>query len=148
MMEEKERPVININIHGGNNQILPVATKAEQHFYFSGSADAAGREVAAGPWTAVDEARLSVYVSDREKLRGYIAVLAACTTAIEVGEAVVGMYVDEPRVTQELIVKEVFISALLPFLVKVVRGKGIDNLRHSINEAWTAYKRNRQKKGL
>ena len=148
MMEEKERPVININIHGGNNQILPVATKAEQHFYFSGSADAAGREVADGPWTAVDEARLSVYVSDREKLRGYIAVLAACTTAREVGEAVVGMYVDEPRVTQELIVKEVFISALLPFLVKVVRGKGIDNLRHSINEAWTAYKRNRQKKSL
>ena len=120
MMEEKERPVININIHGGNNQILPVATKAEQHFHFSGSADAAGREVADGPWTAADEARLSVYVSDREKLRGYIAVLAACTTAREVGEAVVGMYVDEPRVTQELIVKEVFISALLPFLVKVV----------------------------
>ena len=148
MMEEKERPVININIHGGNNQILPVATKAEQHFHFSGSADAAGREVADGPWTAVDEARLSVYVSDREKLRGYIAVLAACTTAGEVGEAVVGMCVNEPRVTQELIVKEVFISALLPFLVKVVRGKGIDNLRHSINEAWTAYKRNRQKKGL
>ena len=148
MMEEKERPVININIHGGNNQILPVATKAEQHFHFSGSADAAGREVAAGPWTAVDEARLSVYVSDREKLRGYIAVLAACTTAREVGEAVVGMCVDEPRVSQELIVKEAFISALLSFLVKVVRGKGIDNLRHSINEAWTAYKRNRQKKGL
>ena len=147
-MEEKERPVININIHGGNNQILPVATKAEQHFHFSGFADAAGREVAGGPWTAVDEARLSVYVSDREKLRGYIAVLAACTTAGEVGEAVVDMCVNEPRVTQELIVKEVFISALLPFLVKVVRGKGIDNLRHSINEAWTAYKRNRQKKGL
>ena len=148
MMEEKERPVININIHGGNNQILPVATKAEQHFYFSGSADAAGREVADGPWTVADEARLSVYVSDREKLRGYIAVLAACTTAGEVGEAVVCMCVNEPRVTQELIVREVFISALLPFLVKVVRGKGIDNLRHSINEAWTAYKRNRQKKGL
>ena len=148
MMEEKERPVININIHGGNNQILPVATKAEQHFYFSGSANAAGREVADGPWTAVDEVRLSVYVSDREKLRGYLAVLAACTTAREVGEDVVCMCVDEPRVTQELIVKEVFISALLPFLVKVVRGKGIDNLRHSINEAWTAYKRNRQKKGL
>ena len=148
MMEEKERPVININIHGGNNQILPVATKAEQHFYFSGSVDAAGREVADGPWTVVDEARLSVYVSDRDKLRGYISVLAACTTAREVGEAVVCMCVNEPRVTQELIVKEVFISALLPFLVKVVRGKGIDNLRHSINEAWTAYKRNRQKKGL
>ena len=148
MMEEKERPVININIHGGNNQILPVATKAEQHFHFSGSADAAGREVAAGPWTAADETRLSVYVSDKEKLRGYIAVLAACTTAREVGEAVVGMCVDEPRVSQDLIVREAFISALLPFLVKVVRGKGIDNLRHSINEAWTAYKRNRQKKGL
>ena len=64
------------------------------------------------------------------------------------GEAVVCMCVDDPHVSQDLIVKEVFISALLPFLVKVVRGKGIDNLRHSINEAWTAYKRNRQKKGL
>ena len=100
------------------------------------------------PPGSVVEAVPAVEASDREKLRGYIAVLAACTTAGEVGEAVVGMCVDEPRVSQDLIVREAFISALLPFLVKVVRGKGIDNLRHSINEAWTAYKRNRQKKGL
>ena len=30
----EEKATININIHGGNNQILPNATHAEQHFHY------------------------------------------------------------------------------------------------------------------
>lgn len=30
----EEKPAVNINIHGGNNQILPNATHAEQHFHY------------------------------------------------------------------------------------------------------------------
>ena len=136
MMEEKQ-PIININIHGGNNQILPVATKAEQNFYFSGEAPGCPEpEVAGHPWTEEDERRLSVYVGDREKLKGYVATLAVCRTA------------GQPAITPELIVKEKFIRVLLPFLTAVDKGKGIDNLRLNINEAWAAYKRNRQKRGV
>ena len=29
----EEKATVNINIHGGNNQILPNATHAEQHFH-------------------------------------------------------------------------------------------------------------------
>ena len=47
-----------------------------------------------------------------------------------------------------LIAKEKFIRLLLPFLVRLEKGKGIDNLRLNINEAWTVYKRNRREKGL
>ena len=148
MMEEKQ-PIININIHGGNNQILPVATKAEQNFYFSGEAPGCPEpEVAGHPWTEEDERRLSVYVGDREKLKGYVATLAVCRTAGQAGEAVARMCADEPAVTPELIVKEKFIRVLLPFLTAVDKGKGIDNLRLNINEAWAAYKRNRQKRGV
>ena len=58
------------------------------------------------------------------------------------------MCADEPAITPELIVKEKFIRVLLPFLTAVDKGKGIDNLRLNINEAWAAYKRNRQKRGV
>ena len=30
----EEKATVNINIHGGNNQILPNATHAEQHFHY------------------------------------------------------------------------------------------------------------------
>ena len=30
----EEKPTISINIHGGNNQILPNASHAEQHFHY------------------------------------------------------------------------------------------------------------------
>ena len=35
-----EKATININIHGGNNQILPNATHAEQHFHYHTTAAA------------------------------------------------------------------------------------------------------------
>ena len=30
----EEKATVSINIHGGNNQILPNATHAEQHFHY------------------------------------------------------------------------------------------------------------------
>ena len=127
-MEEKTASSVNINIYGGTNQILPNATKAEQHFH--------------------DERRLSLYIEKEETLRAYIATLAACTTAQQVGEAVAQMCADEPKLNGDLIAKEKFIRLLLPFLVRLEKGKGIDNLRLNINEAWAVYKRNRREKGL
>ena len=60
-MEEKTySTTINIHIHGGNNQILPNATKAEQHFY--GTTEDTLPFVRPFPshsWAAEDESRLS-----------------------------------------------------------------------------------------
>ena len=55
------------------------------------------------------------------------------------------MYGDEPKLDKVLIVKKSFIEILVPFLVgfKQDKGKGIDNLRVSINNALAAHRRNR-----
>ena len=90
----------------------------------------------------------TLYIEKEETLRAYIATLAACTNAQQVGEAVAQMCADEPKLNGDLIAKEKFIRLLLPFLVRLEKGKGIDNLRLNINEAWAVYKRNRREKGL
>ena len=64
------------------------------------------------------------------------------------GEAVAEMCVNEPKLDGELIVKEKFIRLLQPFLIKVEKGKGIDNLRVNINNAWLSRKRQLKKSSL
>ena len=148
-MEEKTASSVNINIYGGTNQILPNATKAEQHFHYEqGKPEVSAPDEPSRPWSSDDERRLSLYIEKEETLRAYIATLAACTTARQVGEAVTQMCADEPKITPELIVKEKFIRLLLPFLTGLEKGKGIDNLRLNINDAWATYRKNRQKKGF
>ena len=148
-MEEKTASSVNINIYGGTNQILPNAVKAEQHFHYPpGKTEEPSTDAQPRPWTADDERCLSLYIEKEGKLPAYVATLAACTTARQVGEAVTQMCADEPRITPELIVKEKFIRLLLPFLVRLEKGKGIDNLRLNINDAWATYRKNRQKKGF
>ena len=148
-MEEKNASNVHINIYGGTNQILPNATKAEQHFHYTrGKAEETAPAEPSRPWLPDDERRLSLYIEKEERLQACIATLAACTTARQVGEAVARMCADEPKITAELIAKESFIRLLLPFLTGVGKGKGIDNLRLNINDAWAAYRKNRQKKVL
>lgn len=141
-MEEEKNNIITFNIYGGNNQILPNATKGEQHFYGDKFAKEALKNGEAGekPLTD-DERRLMLYVENEESLRNYVASLAACKTAADVGRVVVIMYQNEPKLTEERIVKEEFIKTLLPFIDGVDKGKGIDNLRVQINNALLEHKR-------
>ena len=140
MAEDKNNIIFNIS--GGNNQILPNATKAEQHFYGDQFAKEALRKgtPAEAPLTA-EERRLAVYVEKEESVRNYVASLTACKTAADLGRVVVNMYEKEPRLTEELIVKEEFIEKLLPFIPGVDKGRGIANLRVQINNALAEYKR-------
>jgi hypothetical protein len=139
---EEEKNNITFNIYGGNNQILPNATKAEQHFYGDKFAKEALRNGDAGePPLTDDERRLMLYVEKEESLRNYVASLAACKTAADVGRVVVIMYQNEPKLIEERIVKEEFIKTLLPFIDGVDNGKGIDNLRVQINNALIEHKR-------
>ena len=148
-MEEKSASSVNINIYGGTNQILPNATKAEQHFYYRAEQPVTpAPDAQPRPWTADDERLLSLYIDKEETLQAYIATLAACTTAQQAGEAVAEMCANEPKLDGELIVKEKFIRLLLPFLVRLEKGKGIDNLRVNINNAWMNRKRQLRKPNI
>lgn len=140
MTEDKNSIIFNIS--GGNNQILPNATKAEQHFYGDQFAKEALRNGAiAEPPLTDDERRLALFVEKEESLRNYVASLSACKTAAEVGKVVVIMSENEPRLTEERIVKEDFIEKLLPFITNVQNGRGIANLRVQINNALMEHKR-------
>ena len=104
-MEEKSASNVHINIYGGTNQILPNATKAEQHFYYRAEQpETPVPDAQPRPWTADDERRLSLYLEKEESLQAYIATLAACTTAQQAGEAVAEMCANEPKMDSELIV--------------------------------------------
>lgn len=145
MTEDKNN--ITFNISGGNNQILPNATKAEQHFYGDQFAKEALRKGATEePLFTDDERRLLVFIEKEESLRNYVASLTACKTAADLGRVVVIMYENEPRLTEELIVKEEFIEKLLPFIPGVEKGRGIANLRVQINNALAEFKRTHRNK--
>lgn len=125
---------INITINGGNNQILPNATQAVQNFYGGQLAERglSGKPQAAEPLPEAE--RLSLYISE-ENLPRYLARIGECQSATELGKVVVRMQEEEPRLTKEEIVKERFISLLLPFATKLQKGTGIDNVRARINDA-------------
>lgn len=143
-MEEKQAVNITFNITGGNNQILPNATKAEQHFHLSGAAgQVAPRPERDTPWTKDDIARLGLYVENRDRLNSLVATLSACRAANEAAEAVTLLLDDEPRLTPNRVVKKEFLELLLPFLCKVESGKGIGNLRRCVNNALDARRKSR-----
>lgn len=139
---EEDKNGITFNIYGGSNQILPNATKAEQHFYGDQFAKEALRQGAPdeAPLTP-DERRLLVYVEQEESLRNYVASLAACRTAADVGQVVALMCENESRLDNERIATKAFIETVLPLIPGVGKGRGVDNLRIQINNAWKERKR-------
>lgn len=147
MAEDKNNIIFNIS--GGNNQILPNATKAEQHFYGDQFAKETLRKdaIVEAPLTD-DERRLLVYVEKEDSLRNYVASLAVCKTATEVGQVVALMCENEPGLSKERIAKQEFIEKLQPLIPGVKKGKGIDNLRIQIDNAWNERKRTLKNKQI
>ncbi len=130
------------HIYGGNNQILPNATEAVQNFYGNEFAEKklASSDLQPEELT-VDEQALAIYINKVENLRGYITLLRSCKSARDLGEVVATMCQQEPSITEELIVKQSFITLLLPFVPKWEKGQTIDNIRVAINNAWDARKK-------
>ncbi|NLV52219.1 MAG: hypothetical protein GXY64_03005 [Bacteroidales bacterium] len=136
-MEEKTQIIFNIS--GGNNQILPNATKAEQHFY----GDELARKMLKGYpscSSSTEEHPLALYINNVENLKGYLAQLATCTSATELAMIVIKMVEQEPKVTKEDAVKERFISLLLTHAPKLEKGTSVSNVRARINDALAKYK--------
>ena len=143
---EEDKNNITFNIYGGSNQILPNATKAEQHFYGDQFAKEALRKgTAAEPPLTDDERRLHMFVEKEESLRNYVASLAVCKTAADVGKVVAMMCENEPYLNESRIAKQNFIEALQPLIPGVEKGTGIDNLRIQIDKAWLERKRDLKK---
>lgn len=141
-MREDDKKGIVFNIYGGSNQILPNATKGEQIFYGDQFAREALRKGSEAERMLTDEERrLAVFVEKEESLRNYVAQLAVCKTAGDVGEIVALMCENEPRLTEERIVKAKFIETLIPLIPGVEQGRSIDNLRIQIDKAWQGHKR-------
>ena len=140
MAEDKNSIIFNIS--GGNNQILPNATKAEQHFYGDQFAKEALRKGSPEVLPLTDEERrLAMYVANEDLVRSYVANIKACQTAAEVGQVVATMCENEPRIDETRIVTKAFIEILVPVMTGVETGKGIDNIRYAINNAWAERKR-------
>ena len=126
---------VNITINGGNNQILPNATEGKQIFYGDQFAEKilGGESPKEESIPEVD--KLSIYIN-KENIHGYLSQIGECQTATELAKVVVAMAEREPRLTDEEIVKERFISQLLPFAFKLTKGRTVDNVRARINDAW------------
>ena len=136
-MDDKESASITFHIYGGSNQILPNATTATQNFY-------GGRALQDKPDGGKDmddllasvAARLSVYINKVEDVDLYLSQIVECASAAELAKVIINMAEREPNITQELIVKEKFISLFLSITPKFTSGKSIDNIRARINDAW------------
>ena len=129
---------VTININGGNNQILPNATEAVQNFYGDQFAEHILKKQDEADESSTQKERLALYIN-KENINGYLAQIGECNNATELAKVVVQMCEQEPRLTQEEIVKERFIRLLLPFAKRLTKGKGIDNLRARIKDAWAAH---------
>ena len=128
---------VTININGGNNQILPNAEKGEQHFYGDQFAEKILPHTSSKAAILPEVEKLTLYIN-KENINTYLTQIGECNNATEIARVVVQMCEHEPRLTQEDIVKERFISMLLPFAKNLTKGKSIDNLRARINDAWAA----------
>ena len=135
-MEDNNKANIVFNISGGNNQILPNATKAEQNFYGDKYIEEMmkAKTTSQEPVLSPETTRLSLYINNVEALAEYAAKLSACTNAKELD-----MVNDtDVKVDQDIMVKQEFIEVLQPLAPQVTTG--ISNIRKYINEAWYKWK--------
>lgn len=114
---------ITINIHGGNNQILPNATHAEQHFHYHGSGQ---QEL---------PSRACIY-NNVEVDAGYLTKLHQCYTASDLARVIVEMVRDTsiPYLDKTLAVKAAFFTSLRPFCPNLTNGVTESNIRAQINK--------------
>ena len=140
-MEDNNKANIVFNISGGNNQILPNATKAEQNFYGDKYIEEMmkTKNQSQEPVLLPETTRLSLYINNVEALSEYVGKLSACTNAKELAQVVMDMVNDtDVKVDQDIMVKQEFIEVLQPLAPQVTTG--ISNIRKYINEAWYKWK--------
>ena len=140
-MEDNQKASIIFQISGGNNQILPNATKAEQNFYGDKYIEEVlkPKDETEETQLSPEATRLSLYINNVEVLAEYIAKLSVCAHAKDLALVVMDMVGDnDVKLDQYGMVKQEFIRMLLPLAPQVTCG--INNIRKYINEAWYSRK--------
>lgn len=140
-----EKDKIVINIHGGNNQIFPNATHAEQHLHFhTGESKVTDSVSDTGSEQHNDipdlASRLPIYINRVEERQRFIVSLRSCQSASEVARVVVHLVQNTPGLTFDLVKTGSFISILLCCASGVKRGLTVPNFRRAIVEAWACRK--------
>lgn len=128
MSEESAQIVFNIS--GGNNQVLPNATHAEQHFHYHNGE----------PTLSGVASRLAIYINKVEDQQRFTTLLRACNTAAEVGRVVVCIVKEVPGLTIDTAKTETFINILLGLATGVTSGVTVPNFRKAIENAWFSRK--------
>ena len=131
------RASVVINIHGGNNQILPNATEVVQNFY--GAEFAHVRTQNNGMEEKEDDeavriarGTLCIYYSDDWELNDIIRRIADCRSASDLANLVVNDMHKHTILTAERMVSKDFIEALQQFLT-FKSGTSTGNIRTQIN---------------
>ena len=126
---------ITFNISGGNNQILPNATHAEQNFYGDDFVPHPNNSPQGETYGATPQEHLARYIGNRQLLDSYIARLEQCTKAGTLADILVDMAInDNASVSKYDIVKGSFIELLLSLCPKFRTGKSISNIRQRVND--------------
>lgn len=126
---------ITFNITGGNNQILPNATHAEQNFYGDDFVPHPNNSPQGETYGATPQEHLARYVNNRQLLEEYISRLSQCTKAGTLADILVDMAInDNASVSKYDIIKGRFIEQLLPLCPKLHKGKSISNIRQRVND--------------
>lgn len=138
---------IIINISGGNNQILPNATHAEQHFhgYAAKEAQPKVEDLDTAEYKQLASYEITPfasYVKDEEVLDYYCRKMSFCTSARLLADIVMEMLInDSVKVDKEEIVRQRFINTLLPFCPQITTGRTVSNIRAYINDALAKMKK-------
>ena len=130
------RASVVINIHGGNNQILPNATEVVQNFYGAEFAHVRtqnnGMEEKEEMRQCVLPVTLCIYYSDDWELNDIIRRIADCRSASDLANLVVNDMHKHTILTAERMVSKDFIEALQQFLT-FKSGTSTGNIRTQIN---------------
>ena len=133
---------VKISIHDSIVQVLPNATKAVQNFNGDQFAEKILRKQEAAEDSSSDadspEARkLALYIG-QECLPAFLDQIRDCNNATELALVVVSMLDQETKLTEETVVRSSFIQLLLPFAIKIISGRSVNNIRARINDALIA----------
>ena len=133
---------VKISIHDSIVQVLPNATKAVQNFY----GDQFAKQILSKQEAAEDHSpevaspepkNLALYIS-KDRIPGFLAQIRDSRNATELAKVVVSMLDQDSKLTEETVVKEIFIQLLLPFATNFTSGRSVNNVRARINDVLIA----------
>lgn len=139
--KEKQSVVVNsvVNIYGGNTQVQPSVTEANQIITIIGGTEQAvatqRAEEATDTPPTIPEAAIDLrkYVS-KENMKDYLEEIERCSSASGLAKIVARMCAKEEDLTPDEVKKERFISIMRELAKDLTKGNTINNIRARIDD--------------